>query len=96
ELENNKSIELLHHECSGGQASVGDDINVNTHYIILMEHNGEIIELDGRKNEPISHGQRTSSEFIYDVAKIIQNVFIEKCKGDNRISALAVVPIDSN
>ncbi|SBT42442.1 ubiquitin carboxyl-terminal hydrolase [Plasmodium ovale wallikeri] len=95
EFERTKSIELLHHEFSGGPLGTGESNDVDTHFIVFLEIYGKLVELDGRKDEPIVHGQTTSTDFIYDTGNVIQKEFIEKCKGDNRFSALAVVSSDS-
>ncbi|KJP88462.1 hypothetical protein AK88_01914 [Plasmodium fragile] len=50
---------------------------------------------DGRKDHPIIHCATSPGSFKYDTGNIIQKKFIEKCQGDNRFSALAVVSSDS-
>ncbi|SBT01695.1 ubiquitin carboxyl-terminal hydrolase, partial [Plasmodium malariae] len=74
EFQNTKSIELLHHEFCGDLSSAGENNDVDTHFIVFLENDGQLIELDA--------------------GNIIQKVFIEKCQGDNRFSALAVVSSD--
>ncbi|KAI4836685.1 hypothetical protein MKS88_004486 [Plasmodium brasilianum] len=94
EFQNTKSIELLHHEFCGDLSSAGENNDVDTHFIVFLENDGQLIELDGRKDEPVIHSSTTPKNFIYDAGNIIQKVFIEKCQGDNRFSALAVVSSD--
>ncbi|CAA9989541.1 ubiquitin carboxyl-terminal hydrolase isozyme L3, putative [Plasmodium knowlesi strain H] len=94
EFEVNKSIELLHHEFSGKASGTGDDIDVDTHFIVFVEIDGKLVELDGRKDNPVIHCTTTPATFKYDTGNIIKKKFIEKCQGDNRFSALAVVSSD--
>ncbi|GAW82481.1 ubiquitin carboxyl-terminal hydrolase isozyme L3 [Plasmodium gonderi] len=95
EFEMNKSIELLHHEFSGSFSGSRDDIDIDTHFIVFLEINGKLVELDGRKDQPVIHGLTTAATFKYDTGNVIQKKFIEKCKDDNRFSALAIVSSDS-
>ncbi|EAA21121.1 hypothetical protein [Plasmodium yoelii yoelii] len=68
---------------------------VDTHFIVFLEINGMLVELDGRKNHPIIHGQTTSTNFVYDAGKLIQDNFISKYQDCHSFSALAIVPNDT-
>ncbi|CXI94043.1 ubiquitin carboxyl-terminal hydrolase isozyme L3, putative [Plasmodium berghei] len=92
EFENNDIIEQLHHEFSGNELNLGESIDVDTHFIVFLEINGMLIELDGRKNHPIIHGQTTSNNFVYDAGKLIQDNFISKYQDCHSFSAIAIVP----
>ncbi|CRG94801.1 ubiquitin carboxyl-terminal hydrolase, putative [Plasmodium gallinaceum] len=91
EFENTKSFELLHHEFAGEDLGTEEIVDVDTHFIVFIEIDGHVVELDGRKNEPIIHCLTTPDNFLYDAANIIKKNFIDKCFDDNRFSALAVV-----
>ncbi|CDO67068.1 ubiquitin carboxyl-terminal hydrolase isozyme L3 [Plasmodium reichenowi] len=95
ELKNNKSIENLHHEFCGQVENRDDILDVDTHFIVFVQIDGKIIELDGRKDHPTVHCFTNGDNFLYDTGKIIQDKFIEKCKDDLRFSALAVIPNDN-
>ncbi|SBT80333.1 ubiquitin carboxyl-terminal hydrolase isozyme L3, putative [Plasmodium malariae] len=63
-------------------------------FVDIYGFDKELLDMDGRKDEPVIHSSTTPKNFIYDAGNIIQKVFIEKCQGDNRFSALAVVSSD--
>ncbi|CRH01320.1 ubiquitin carboxyl-terminal hydrolase, putative [Plasmodium relictum] len=95
EFENTKSFELLHHEFAGEDLGIEKIVDVDTHFIVFLEIDNHVIELDGRKSQPIIHCSTTPDNFLYDAGDIIQKNFIEKCSNDNRFSALAVVSNDN-
>ncbi|SOV19620.1 ubiquitin carboxyl-terminal hydrolase isozyme L3 [Plasmodium gaboni] len=95
ELKNNKHIENLHHEFCGQVENREDILDVDTHFIVFVQVEGKLIELDGRKDHPTVHCFTNGDNFLYDTGKIIQDKFIEKCKDDLRFSALAVIPNDN-
>ncbi|SOV83598.1 ubiquitin carboxyl-terminal hydrolase isozyme L3 [Plasmodium sp. gorilla clade G3] len=95
ELKNNKIIENLHHEFCGQVENRDDILDVDTHFIVFVQVEGKLIELDGRKDHPTVHCFTNGDNFLYDTGKIIQDKFIEKCKDDLRFSALAVIPNDN-
>ncbi|SOV19699.1 ubiquitin carboxyl-terminal hydrolase isozyme L3, putative [Plasmodium sp. gorilla clade G2] len=95
ELKNNKNIENLHHEFCGQVENREDILDVDTHFIVFVQVEGKLIELDGRKDHPTFHCFTNGDNFLYDTGKIIQDKFIEKCKDDLRFSALAVIPNDN-
>ncbi|EUD69316.1 ubiquitin carboxyl-terminal hydrolase [Plasmodium inui San Antonio 1] len=67
---------------------------VDTHFIVFVEIDGRLVELDGRKDHPVIHCTTNPASFKYDTGNVIKKKFIEKCQDDNRFSALAVVASD--
>eukprot|EP01091_Cochliopodium_minus_P014813 TRINITY_DN509_c0_g1_i1.p1 TRINITY_DN509_c0_g1~~TRINITY_DN509_c0_g1_i1.p1 ORF type:complete len:249 (-),score=96.85 TRINITY_DN509_c0_g1_i1:46-771(-) len=51
------------------------DDNVNNHFIVFVEIDGDLYELDGEKKFPINHGKVT--DFVEDSSKAIQTQFFD-------------------
>ena len=58
-----------------GQSSEQDE--VDAHFICFVEKEGDIYELDGRKDFPVNHGPTTKGTFLADACKIVQK-FMER------------------
>ncbi|CAH8501495.1 unnamed protein product [Schistosoma turkestanicum] len=73
-VENKKELSVLHEKSAlEGQTEAPDaESKTNLHFICLVEHNGFIYELDGRKNAPIRHGSITSAGFLRDACSIVK------------------------
>ncbi|KMS94542.1 hypothetical protein BVRB_020370, partial [Beta vulgaris subsp. vulgaris] len=53
-----------------GQSEVPENVeNVNLHFNALVCVDGRLIELDGRKKQPIDHGSTTIQSFLQDAAQ---------------------------
>ena len=52
--------------------------------------NGVLVELDGAKKFPISHGPTSDDTFISDAAKVIQHEFIRRLPESALFSLLTV------
>ncbi|CAO1424471.1 unnamed protein product, partial [Diamesa hyperborea] len=46
------------------------DEKVNHHFIAFINHEGELYEMDGRKNYPIKHGATKDDTFLTDAAAV--------------------------
>lgn len=92
ELEKNIEIKKLHKEfAEPGTTPLSNDVaNVDTHYTVFLEENGQIFELDGRKQKPISHGETTADTLLKDCVKIIQNIYMSKGTHEHRFAVLAL------
>ena len=53
--------------------------------------NGNIYELDGRKESPIPHGSTSQETFLKDSAKVVQK-FMDRDPGEMRFTILALAP----
>ncbi|MBN3310250.1 UCHL1 hydrolase, partial [Amia calva] len=89
QLEQNKEIHCAHDEVAAeGQCRIEED-KVNFHFITFTNVDGQLYELDGRIDFPVTHGATKDDTFIMDAAKICRQ-FIEREKGEVRFSAVAL------
>lgn len=90
-LENNEEISAQHseHALLGQTEAPNIDEKVNLHFVTLVNIDGELYELDGRKTFPIKYGTTSSDTFIEDAAKICQQ-YMERDPGELRFSLVAL------
>lgn len=61
------------------------------HFIALVNVDGKLLELDGRKSFPIQHGETSAESFVQDAAAVCK-AFIARDPTDLRFNVLAIVP----
>jgi len=73
-LESNEKIAAAHLEIAveGQTDAPHPDQQFETHFVTFIEKNGQLYELDGRRQFPISHGA-TSENLLKDAAKVCEN-----------------------
>lgn len=54
----------------GQTAAPPSDAVITNHFIALVNVEGELFELDGSKDFPISHGNTNDDSFLSDAAKV--------------------------
>uniref|UniRef100_H0ZEB5 Ubiquitin carboxyl-terminal hydrolase n=2 Tax=Taeniopygia guttata TaxID=59729 RepID=H0ZEB5_TAEGU len=87
-LANNKAIQEVHNSVAQeGQCRVEDN-SVNFHFILFVNVDGHLYELDGRMPFPVNHGTSSDDLLLKDSAKICRQ-FTEREKGEVRFSAVA-------
>ncbi|XP_049819928.1 ubiquitin carboxyl-terminal hydrolase isoform X2 [Aethina tumida] len=72
-----------------GQTEVNPNEKVNNHFISFVEKDGDLYELDGRKEFPINHGPTNDDTFLEDCAKICKE-FIDRDSEDINFTVLAL------
>jgi len=73
-LENSNNISEAHEEiASEGQTEAPDrEENLVTHFVAFIHKNGQLYEMDGRRQFPIDHGPTTASNLLKDAAKVCE------------------------
>ncbi|XP_030421248.1 ubiquitin carboxyl-terminal hydrolase isozyme L1 [Gopherus evgoodei] len=88
-LENNKAIQEVHNTVAQeGQCQVEED-KVNFHFILFVNVDGHLYELDGRMPFPVNHGESSDDLLLKGSAKICRQ-FTERERGEVRFSAVAL------
>jgi ubiquitin carboxyl-terminal hydrolase L3 len=89
-LDKDEELETTHEQhASGGQSSMPEDINVNTHFVCFTYKDGCLYELDGRKAGPINHGECTQDTLLEDACRVIQG-FMDRDPGEVNFSICAL------
>lgn len=74
-----------------GQTAADPNEEVNHHFISLVNKDGTLYELDGRKSFPIEHGATTEETFLKD-AVVVCKEFMARDPTEIRFTILALVP----
>ncbi len=94
-LENDDEIATKHDAAtqdSQNQTSRGQlEDKVETHFVALVNVNGKVYELDGRKEKPVCHGDTKEETFLKDAASVVQK-FMNRDPGEMRFTILAFAP----
>jgi len=71
-LEANADICNAHHTyAKEGQTSApAADSHINNHFVALVQSNGFLYELDGRRSDPLNHGKTSEDTFLSDAAQV--------------------------
>ncbi|XP_044253729.1 ubiquitin carboxyl-terminal hydrolase-like [Tribolium madens] len=94
---NNEALNLIstHQELAmEGQTEVNPNEQVNHHFVALVEKDGHLYELDGRKEFPVNHGPTTEASFLEDAAKICRE-FIARDAEDVNFTVMALTASDN-
>ena len=67
------------------------DDQLITHFVAIVNVNGKLYELDGRKVKPVNHGDTTQETFLKDSANLVQK-FMDRDPGEMRFTILALAP----
>lgn len=74
-----------------GQTTANPDEQVNHHFIALINVDGSLYELDGRKSYPVKHGETSEGSFLTDAAKICKE-FMSRDPQEVRFNVIALTP----
>jgi len=67
------------------------DDQLITHFVAIVNVNGKLYELDGRKVKPVNHGDTTQESFLKDCANVVQK-FMDRDPTEMRFTILALAP----
>lgn len=91
-LEADEAFTTSHQELAQeGQTAADPNEEVNHHFISLVNKNGILYELDGRKSFPIEHGSTTADSLLKDAANVCKE-FMARDPTEIRFTILALVP----
>jgi Ubiquitin carboxyl-terminal hydrolase, family 1. len=94
-LEADKEIESKHDAATCDEQNQTNrgaiDDQLETHFVAIVNVNGYLYELDGRKEKPVLHGETTAETFLKDSAKVVQK-FMERDPDEVRFTILALAP----
>ncbi|KAH8413001.1 hypothetical protein KR009_007377 [Drosophila setifemur] len=89
-LENDKQFTADHQALAQeGQTNASDHEKVIHHFISLVNKEGTLYELDGRKSFPIKHGPTSEETFVKDAAKVCKE-FMARDPTEVRFTVLAL------
>lgn len=72
-----------------GQTNAANHEKVIHHFIALVNKEGTLYELDGRKSFPIKHGPTSEETFVKDAAKVCKE-FMARDPNEVRFTVLAL------
>lgn len=92
-LVKSNNIEEAHKKAvEKGETQVEEE--VNTHFICFVERDGDLYELDGRKEFPINHGPTTPDTILKDACIQIKK-FMDRDPDELRFTTLVLAKTES-
>lgn len=90
-LEQDKGVIEIHQSLAreGQTEAPPEDEKVLFHFTALTNVNGQLFELDGRKNFPISHGETSDDSFVVDAAAVCKQ-FMARDEKELRFTVMAI------
>ncbi|EWM23999.1 ubiquitin carboxyl-terminal hydrolase isozyme l3 [Nannochloropsis gaditana] len=75
-LEEDEGLDAAHGcaAADGQSQQVPMEEAINTHFVIFVEKDGYLYELDGRKNFPINHGKSSPETLLQDAMAVVRRV----------------------
>lgn len=92
-LEKSQDVEEAHEFAANqGDSRQVEDLNeVDLHFVALVNVNGRIYEMDGRKEFPIDHGSTCPENFLNDAIQVVRK-FLERDPNNLQFSLCALAP----
>lgn len=94
-LESDQDISKLHDDATSSTANSTSRGNiedeVETHFVALVHIDGELYELDGRKNGPVLHGPTSQNTLLKDACQVVQT-FMARDPSETRFAITALAP----
>lgn len=73
----------------GQSQAIGADEKLDLHFVAIVNVDGTVYELDGRKPFPVMHGKCTDDNFMTAAADVCRK-FMERDPGESRFSIIAL------
>ncbi len=95
-LEQDKDIIQIHQSIAreGQTEAPPENEEVLFHYTAFVNINGELFELDGSKQFPVSHGKTSDEKFLFDAAEACKK-FMERDQNEVRFTVMAISAADN-
>ncbi|KAI9293742.1 ubiquitin carboxyl-terminal hydrolase isozyme L3-like protein [Neoconidiobolus thromboides FSU 785] len=79
-LETSSEMAAIHEEFSelGQTQALGKDAEVNLHFVTFVERNGVLVEFDGNKDGPYSHGSCKKDELLSKASQALKKIMEDK------------------
>lgn len=91
-LENDSAFQDCHQDLAQeGQTEADPGEKVNHHFIAFIQKDGELYEMDGRKNFPVKHGATSDAKFVEDAARVCKE-FMARDPEELRFTVMALIP----
>ncbi|XP_025088066.1 ubiquitin carboxyl-terminal hydrolase-like [Pomacea canaliculata] len=73
-LENDQEMGSAHEESAqeGDTEAPSRDVSVNPHFVTFVNVDGNLYEMDGRKEAPVNHGKTSSDTLLQDTVKVVR------------------------
>ncbi|VDM26005.1 unnamed protein product [Hydatigera taeniaeformis] len=93
-LENEEELSEVHENCAHqGQTDAPDpDSQINLHFVAFVNSDGHLIELDGRREGPILHGNTSPDTFLADACKVVEQ-FMHRDPDNVNFSLMALTNV---
>lgn len=99
--------ELLHEEKSldeahatfaaqGQTSAPAADDDVDLHFVAFVHHAGILYELDGRRDNPISHGQSKRENLLQHSCSVIKSHYMAADPNEEKFTILALTPVQQD
>lgn len=90
-LESDESFAESHTEAAvaGQTAPMAAEAPLDLHFVALVNKEGSLYELDGRKSFPINHGPTSTESFVSDAAEVCKK-FMSRDQAEMRFTILAL------
>ncbi|XP_065160090.1 ubiquitin carboxyl-terminal hydrolase isozyme L3-like [Atheta coriaria] len=88
-------IQDMHQELAQeGQTELNPNEQVNHHFIAFVHKDGDLYELDGRKEFPINHGKTTPETLLEDAARVCKQ-FVARDSEDVNFTVMALTAAEN-
>lgn len=74
----------------GQTAAPGADENIDLHFVCFVHHEGQLIQLDGRLDQPVAHGETTPDTLLQDACKVVKSDFMARDEKELRFTIIAL------
>lgn len=91
-LERDDMLDQVHEQfAQEGQTAVpAPHDKIDMHFVCFVHSDGVLVELDGRKDTPVSHGPCTPDSLLEDATHVIKDKFMQADPSEHRFTILAL------